>query len=212
MVRLAGDSFQVDPDASGSFRATYNKTEKASTAAGLHRCNTRRTVMAPPMDRMVIVVALILAGSPAWINCRPAEPADARVDASQPSAPTTAPATQPVSQPASQPVADLGDPPPPVEIPIAGHGRLSDGWMKLDEPEDAAARAWAEGRTLDDDALIIQTQNVRRFQLDLGHIRLNWQRRILLRIDGFNRELTRPDQNRIIYQKTATGGWEKVAE
>jgi hypothetical protein len=114
--------------------------------------------------------------------------------------------------PASQPAVELGEPPPPIDIPVGGHGRLFDGWMQIDRSEDSAIRAWAEGRTMDDDALIIETQNVGRFHLDLGQIRLNWQRRILLRIDGFNRELSRPDRSRITYQKTATGGWEKVAE
>lgn len=73
--------------------------------------------------------------------------------------------------------------------------------------EDNARSAWAEGRTEDGEKLVIDTQNVGRFRLDLSRVRLDWSKRIVLRIDGHNRELTRKNLPVIIYRRTTTGGW-----
>lgn len=59
----------------------------------------------------------------------------------------------------------------------------------------------------DGEKLIIDTANVSRFTLDLSRVTLNWDRRIVLRIDGFNRELTRKNYPILKYRRTSTGGW-----
>ena len=72
-------------------------------------------------------------------------------------------------------------------------------------------RAWIEGMVVNDDRNIIKTSpNTAAFHLDLSRIRVNWEKRILLRIDGFNSELSRKRWPVVYLQRTATGAWKPM--
>ena len=86
-------------------------------------------------------------------------------------------------------------------------GGLQDGWLVIDDVSDQDRTTWVEGRVEDGEKLVIDTENVERFQLDLSRVKLDWDKRIVLRIDGFNRELTRKNFPRLNYERTSTGGW-----
>lgn len=58
-----------------------------------------------------------------------------------------------------------------------------------------------------DDKLTINTKNVRGFELDLTRLRLNWNRGVVLRLDGYNSELTRKRWPRLVFVRNASGAW-----
>lgn len=89
---------------------------------------------------------------------------------------------------------------------------LQIGWATLTEHAEAKARAWVEGEVIDGDQFVINTQNVRRFTLDLTRVRLNWSKRIVLRMDGFNSELTRKRWPKLSFVRTPSGAWDVEAE
>lgn len=86
------------------------------------------------------------------------------------------------------------------------------GWAVIDERAESAQRAWVEGEVVVGDRFVIQTQNVRRFTLDLTRVRLDWSKRIVLRMDGFNSELTRKRWPKLHFIRTPSGAWDAVAD
>jgi len=119
--------------------------------------------------------------------------------------PSPAPATQdvPNAQPAAPPpLRRERTPPPPIQM----------GWAVIDERAESAQRAWVEGEVVVGDRFVIQTQNVRRFTLDLTRVRLDWSKRIVLRMDGFNSELTRKRWPKLHFIRTPSGAWDAVAD
>lgn len=121
---------------------------------------------------------------------------------------SAAPITTPTPTP-SQPPAPTPPPPPMPRIDEMSAG-LRNGWLMIDEVSDRDHTAWVEGRVEDGEKLVIDTENIERFQLDLSRIRLDWDKRIVLRIDGFNRELTRKNFPHLNYERTSTGGWRLI--
>lgn len=100
-------------------------------------------------------------------------------------------------------------PPPMPRIAVLSAG-LDEGWLTIDDVSDRDHTAWAEGRVDDGEKLVINTENIERFQLDLSKVKLDWDKRIVLRIDGFNRELTRKNFPHLNYERTSTGGWRLI--
>jgi len=82
----------------------------------------------------------------------------------------------------------------------------------LTEHADPKVRAWVEGEVIGGDQFVINTQNARRFTLDLTRVRLNWNKRIVLRMDGFNSELTRKRWPTLRFVRTAAGAWDVEAD
>ena len=103
-------------------------------------------------------------------------------------------------------------PPAPIELPLSEPSPLREGWLVIKEKADARQRAWVEGSIVGDDKCVLDTSNIRRFRLDLARLRLNWEKRIVLRIDGFNSELTRKRWPVLHFLRTSSGAWIVVDE
>ena len=103
-------------------------------------------------------------------------------------------------------------PPPPIDLPLLEPSPLREGWLVIEERADARQWAWVEGSIVGDDKCVLDTSNIRRFQLDLSRLRLNWDRPIVLRIDGFNSQLTRKRWPVLDFLRTPSGAWIVVDE
>lgn len=99
------------------------------------------------------------------------------------------------------------DPPPPLDFQPPGQSGLQQGWAAIVERADGAQRAWIEGTTERSDKLVIETKNVRRFNLSLPHLGVDWSKRIALRIDGSTSELTKKRWPSMTLERTPAGAW-----
>ena len=137
-------------------------------------------------------------------------------DVSKPSAaPTASPeakAIEPSESADSKPPEEDPPLPPPLHFDRVPPVPIQTGWAVLTEKADTKARAWIEGSIVSGDRLTINTENVRRFTLDLTRLRLNWQKRIVLRMDGFNSQLTKKRWPKLSFVRTAAGAWDVVDE
>ncbi len=131
---------------------------------------------------------------------------------------------QPVTttKPAS-PIEPVAPPSPPEQsaTPPENHDRvavrirsLADpqrGWLRIEGIRDSAAGAWATGSFLKDkNKIVIETENVERFSINLSKLRLNWNRRVVLRIDGRSSELTRKRRPVLHLHRSPAGSWDVV--
>lgn len=99
------------------------------------------------------------------------------------------------------------DPPPPLDFQPPSQAGLQSGWASIEERAEPAKRAWIEGTTQRSDKLVIETENVRQFELNLPHLGVDWSERIVLRIDGSTSELTKKRWPSMILQRTPAGAW-----
>lgn len=98
-------------------------------------------------------------------------------------------------------------PPPPLDFQPPSQPGLQNGWASIEERADPAQRAWVEGSTLDAEKVVIETENVRRFELNLPHLGVDWSERIVLKIDGSTSELTKKRWPSMILERTPAGAW-----
>lgn len=99
------------------------------------------------------------------------------------------------------------DPPPFLDFSPPGEIGLEQGWASIDKRADTAQRAWVEGTVERSDKIVIDTNNVRRFTLELSDLRVDWRERIALRIDGNTSELTKKRWPSITLERTPAGAW-----
>ncbi len=149
----------------------------------------------------------IAIGTVSIISCRQADSAT----------PTPSPTAEPVSVSTNGHAsgvssngtapAEAPDPPPVLDFSPPGETGLEQGWASIDERADTAQRAWIEGTVEQADKIVIDTNNVRRFTLELPHLRVDWNQRIALRIDGNTSELTKKRWPSITLERTPAGAW-----
>ena len=160
---------------------------------------------------MLLLLVCVLAGPQCVTSERASEAVaktqqtDSDVPASSP-APASAPATTPPATPPAEPPARID----PFAYYINDVNALPDGFLVIESADDTGNRAWIEGSVIGDDRIVIQTNNVLQFRLDIGEVRINWDKRIVLRIDGYNSELTRKRWPRFSLIRTSTGAWTAV--
>ena len=83
----------------------------------------------------------------------------------------------------------------PVRVDIGVHVGDSDDWLTVDEIRDNAPGAWATGSFLAErNRIVIETEAVARFSIDMGRVPVRWERLVVIRIDGRNSELVKRDQ------------------
>ncbi len=99
------------------------------------------------------------------------------------------------------------EPPGPLDFQPPGQSGLEQGWASIDEHANPMQLAWIEGTVERRGKIIIDTNNVRRFTLELPYLHVNWKKRIALRIDGSTSELTRKRWPRITLERTPSGAW-----
>jgi len=74
---------------------------------------------------------------------------------------------------------------------------------------DAHTRgAWADGWLEGDNKIVINTDNVHVFRLNLSRLRINRDKRLILRLDGYSSELRRDRPPLIHFRRTPAGAWE----
>lgn len=165
----------------------------------------------PEVLRIGAILAVLLAAGARQSGCHEQQPAESPAPSPAPIV-TPAPAAASPSTPA--PTDSTPDspapPPPPLDLVTDAREPIREGWATIEEKSDEQARAWVEGSVEGDDRIVIATQNVRRFRLDLSRLRVDWGGRVVLRMDGFNSELTRKRWPVVHFVRTPSGAWAVV--
>ncbi len=93
-----------------------------------------------------------------------------------------------------------------ARIPIAEDDL--ERWLVVTEARGDAEGAWATG-TFDAkrNKIDIQTQDVQAFTIDTGRIAIDWDRLVVLGIDGRNSELRRRDHPILRFARDRHGAW-----
>ena len=147
----------------------------------------------------VLGLAAVIVGCPKQENAH--SPATTRPAVTSQPAPASRPA-QATTQPAS--------PPNHVQVRIHTLADPQDGWLRIEAIRSDAPGAWATGRFVFDNKIIIETEDVEQFSIDLSQIRINWNRRVILRINGYSSELTKKRRPLVHLRCSPTGSWEVV--
>ncbi len=84
----------------------------------------------------------------------------------------------------------------------------ADRWLRVESLRDGVEGGWATGRFIgESNKLVIETEGVARFALALDRVEIDWTRRVVLRIDGSNSELTRKHFPTIRLERSPAGNW-----
>ncbi len=101
------------------------------------------------------------------------------------------------------------EPPPPIRLP--DDADVADRWLFVEKAKDAAPGGWATGSfDPQKNKLDIHTRDVRQFVIDVSRIRVDWERLVVLSIDGKNSELRRRDFSLLRFRLDDHGQWTVV--
>ena len=96
----------------------------------------------------------------------------------------------------------------PNRVDIGVHVADSEDWLSVDEIRDDAPGAWATGSFLAErNRIVIETEAVARFSIDMGRVPVRWERLVVIRIDGRNSELVKRDQAIYRFALDEHGHW-----
>lgn len=96
--------------------------------------------------------------------------------------------------------------PPAVRIP----DKLvdTDRWLLVRRVRDGEPGAWATGSfDAAKNKVIIETKGVREFAIDTSKIDIDWERLVILRLDGINSELRKRDYALLYLVRDGYGKW-----
>lgn len=83
----------------------------------------------------------------------------------------------------------------PIRVDIGAHVVDSEGWLTVDGIRDQAPGAWATGSYIAArNRIVIETQGVARFSIDMSRVPVRWDKLVVIRIDGRNSELVKRKQ------------------
>ncbi len=174
--------------------------------------------------RETLILACLFAGTGALIGCsergeqKPVQGASTQTEdhaaapketsevtpAKIPSEPEPL-ATQPA---ATQPASTYDSKPPyPVQLYVRSPEDEQPGWLKVLELADEKQPAAVKGSFPEQNIMIVETQNVRRIQIHVGHLPLAAGRRITLRIDKQGIEILRKGREFVVLKRSLTGEW-----
>lgn len=92
--------------------------------------------------------------------------------------------------------------PPPVWVDEP------DRWLMVEKVMDRATGGWATGSFIQErNKLVIETHNVGQFAIDTGRIPIDWERLVILGIDGRNSELRKRDYPVLHIARDDYGQW-----
>jgi len=95
----------------------------------------------------------------------------------------------------------------PVNIDVPDPAEL-DSWLTVLTARKGTQGGWATGDfNAQRNKITINTRDVQRFVMDVSRLPINWDRPVVLRIDGYNSELRRRKQPKIVFDVTLTGEW-----
>lgn len=145
-----------------------------------------------------VTLCLWVALVPGCRNGKPS-PADART------ADSDAP---PASAGAPESAASI----PPADAPPLGPVRIDaddpDRWVFAERIREDSEGGWVTGSfDAGRNRLDIRTQNVTRFAVDTSRVPINWQRLVVIGIDGRNTELRRRNQDVLHFQLDPHNRW-----
>lgn len=81
-------------------------------------------------------------------------------------------------------------------------------WLTVETARNGTAGAWATGSfDRERNKLDIQTKDVQRFVIDVGRVPIDWEKLVVLRIDGKSHELRRREQHRYHFVLDRYGQW-----
>ncbi len=125
--------------------------------------------------------------------------------------PASQPASRPASQPASRPASTYDSKPPyPVSLYVLDPQEEQPGWLKIVQLADDNALATCSGSFPEKNEIQVDTNNVRRLRLHIGHLPLAQRKRIVLHIDGQAMELAHKNRAFILFERSHTGQWRIV--
>lgn len=142
---------------------------------------------------------------------RPAEPRETQ-PATRPEAPQP-PETKPATAPeAEQPVSTYDSRPPyPVSLYVKDPKEKQPGWLRIEEFAGDRPLATARGRFPEQNRIYVDTTNVRRVRIHVGHLPLRPDERVILQIDGQGMVISRTRPFTTL-QLSPTGQWTIVKE
>ena len=112
----------------------------------------------------------------------------------------------------SRPAADgnqLDRPAVPAALPIPTGLGEPVRWLEVLQARPGSSGAWATGNFLAKrNKIEIHTNGVARFTLDISKMRPNWQRKVIIGIDGINSELRKRDFEIYEFVLDAHGRWQ----
>jgi len=132
-------------------------------------------------------------------------------------APTSRPAAQPPAQVHQPPVAQPTEEPPPpneqptaheepIRITIAAPDRTR--WYRVEEYDvGAAPESFAASFDRSRNKIDVETHGVTQFTIDTSRIPIDWDRLVILGIDGRNSELRRRDFDLLRFHRDKYGQW-----
>jgi len=89
----------------------------------------------------------------------------------------------------------------------------TDRWIHIEGLMEGGEGGWVTGRHVaEDNRLEISTEHVSQFAMNLARVPVNWDRRVVLKIDGHTSELTRKHYPLLRLKRSPTGGWNAVTE
>ena len=126
----------------------------------------------------------------------------------------TAPQDPPPTEPQSSThPAKPGTDPQPLNLQVTAPIILRERddptkWLFVETVRDGARGGWATGDfNKERNKLIIRTKDVDQFSIDTSRVRINWERLVILGIDGRNSELRKRDFAVYHFQRDRHGRW-----
>ena len=86
------------------------------------------------------------------------------------------------------------------------------GWLRIEALRDGASGAWATGWFIPRRKIVIDTEDVDQFFIDLSQLDIDWSRRVILRINGHSSELSRKPRRKLHLRRSPAGSWDVVED
>jgi hypothetical protein len=97
---------------------------------------------------------------------------------------------------------------PPPRIPLPDDPDAADRWLFVEKAKDDAPGGWATGAfDREKNKLDVRTSDVRQFAIDVERIAIDWQRLVVISIDGKNSELRKRDVSLLHCRLDDHGQW-----
>jgi len=109
----------------------------------------------------------------------------------------------------ASPRADI--PTSPAPKALEGFGGVASPWVRIESLREGAEVGWATS-SIDSNAnaIVIETEGARGLVLDLSNIHVDWNRRVILRIDGQGSQLLHGKSQVKHLEVSPAGRWRVV--
>ena len=97
---------------------------------------------------------------------------------------------------------------PSPRIPLPDDPDAADRWLFVEKTKDDTPGGWAAGAfDRERNKLEVRTRDVRQFAIDVERIAIDWQRLVVISIDGKNSELRRRETTLLHFRLDDHGQW-----